>query len=356
METFYSILEEIIQKNEENIHTVGEFANKINVSAAQLSRIKKGKSSLSDETIDKICNFFEKDKEYSDSLRFRLKKIQENTYSETLKTKLEQVKNKSVSEISVDNYSNLLRRLSQKESLLMVDNRDFPVFLEGAKHLDKLTINAVKEGLSIAMFQPFGSRLNLIERRNVLEIESLKIEQPLKKRIEEIVRAYNYLIELANKVTDLYLSFRNSINKCIDEGVPILGQVVLYEGEYKSFKEIKKGSFKYTKGALPSMVASGISSKLFCAHFRDSVSFQTKIYEWVTTQEDELLFVERSNTTLEFDAVKTQFNPVFAYWKEEKRLPDDDEQIEKAYEEFGLKKLLGEEETISWRPFQLPPS
>ncbi len=342
METFSSILDEIIRENEPDIKNVGELANKIDISAASLSRIKSEKASLTDNVIKRIYAYFKNtDPSYAENIKARLDKIKSKAEMAGL----------SSGNSAVDSYAKLLKTLSQENSLLIVDNRDFPVSLERFPQLDELTVNAVNKGLNIAMFQPFGSRANLIKRRNILSEKSVNISHYLYSNVDEIINSYDYLIRLAGTVNNLYWNFKKAIKlKEKQTNEEALGQIVLYEAEYTLPKdESSSRDKKYEPlGALPSLVASGIMSKLFYAYFLDSTAYQTKIYEWVSAQNEELLFVERSNATLNFNAVKMQFNPIPAYWKKYEKLPIDDTELKEAYAEFGLEQLFKEKELIKW--------
>jgi hypothetical protein len=342
METFNSILEEIIQENEQDIKNVGDLASKINLSAASLSRIKSEKASLTDNVINRIYDYLKEiDVRYAENIKVRLDKIKSKAEMAGL----------SSGNSAVDSYAKLLTKLSQENSLLIVDNRDFPVSLERFPYLDELTVNAVIRGLSIAMFQPFGSRTNLIERRNLLSKKSVDISRDLYMNVDEIVNSYDYLIRLASTVNNLYWNFINAIKSKEEQtDKKALGQIVLYEAEYTLPKDesVKSNEEGEPQGAIPSLVASGIMSKLFYAYFLDSTAYQTKIYEWVSAQNEELLFVERSNATLNFNAVKMQFNPIPAYWKKYQKLPIYDTELKEAYSEFGVEQLFKEKELIKW--------
>jgi plasmid maintenance system antidote protein VapI len=327
METFSSILEEIIQKNEQEIKNVGDFANKIDISAASLSRIKSEKASLTDNVIKRIYDYFSgSDKEYADSLKERLEKIKSKADLSTILT----------GNSAIDEYAKLLKKMSREGNLLIVDYRDFPVSLARFPHIIDLTVEALQSGLCVALFQPFGSREALYKRHNLLGEKSSKLTKPNEyKNADKIVNSYDYLIRLAGEVSNLYGSMKNKLNS------EAKGQIVLYEAEYK---DAKKNS-----GALPSIVAGGINSKLYYAQFLDVSGYQTKIYSWISTTNEDFLFIERSNTTLNFNAVKMQYNPIYAYWEQEKKLPETEEELNEANKNFGLKALFDEEDSVKWK-------
>jgi hypothetical protein len=335
METFSSILEEIIQKNEHNIKNVGDFANKIEISAASLSRVKSDKAALTDNVIKKIFEYLATNNlEYANNIKERLEKVRPK----------QNMLEHSSGNVAIDSYAKLLKKLSQENSLLMVDNRDFPVSLDRYPYLDDLTVDAVNKGLNIAMFQPFGSRSNLIKRRNLLSEKSVSVAHDLYGNVDEIVNAYDYLIRLASRVNNLFWNFKNAIeSKEKATGQKALGEIVLYEAAYHITSDENA-----PLEALPSVVAGGIMSKLFYASFLDLTTYKTKIYEWVSAQNDELFFLERSNETLNFNAVKLQFSPIPPYWEKYKRLPKTEKQLVEAYTEFGLEELFQEKELVKW--------
>ncbi|HMS39207.1 MAG TPA: hypothetical protein PKE69_03200 [Pyrinomonadaceae bacterium] len=339
MEKFSSILEEIIQKYgeiETSVATVAAFAEKSGVSPAQLSRIKMNKTSLTDNVINKIYEYFSnKDKEYADNLKQRLAAIKKNS-SATVKTKtdFEETENSAT-----ESYSNLIKKLSQEGNLLMLEYRDFPVTFALSPKIMELSVNAIKSGLCVALFQPFGSREDLYERHNFLARRSSKIKDPnLFEIADRIVNSYDYLIRLAGKVNRLYKAIRDQLEP------QEKGQIVLYEAVYKYQKENKE-----ILGALPSIAAGGISSKMLYAEISGSEQNQTKVYEWTSIPNDNFLFMERGNTTINFNAVKMQFSPIPTYWEKYKKLPDTPTKLNEAYAEFGFLKLFGEEETVKWK-------
>jgi hypothetical protein len=144
------------------------------------------------------------------------------------------------------------------------------------------------------------------------------------------------------------LAVKTELDELSKKNIEIKGQIVLYEAWYKN-KENK------AFGALPTIIAAGIQSRLFYTKFLEAERYETKIYEWITAPRSNDYFIERSQKSLSVDAVKMQFNPIPAYWEQNrKRLPEDDEQLEEAYENFGLKKLFKEEEVVEWKIWSKP--
>ena len=235
----------------------------------------------------------------------------------------------------IEDIEDFFTKLSHKGSLLATDYRDLPqATLSGAyPGLIKTTIKAVKAGLCFAMFQPFGKRNFLYEKHQRLSEQAGGIENPdLYENANQFVESYFYLINLAGKVREFYWNVKKEI-KSEDKG-----QIVLYEAVYT----------ESPNNVIPTMVASGIQSRLFYANFPNLDKHQTKIYEWVSAANDKHFFIERSRVSLTPEAVKTQFNPIVAYWEKNTRLPETEKERKEAYKNFGIKELFGKEETVEW--------
>jgi transcriptional regulator with XRE-family HTH domain len=337
MESFDDILSEIIQKNEDSPKTVEAFAEKIDLSDAQLSRVKSGKSKLSDNVINKIYDYFAKsNKKYANELKERLEKIKSESKNKS-DINVELYPPKS---IAVQELEKLFQTLSQEGTLLIIDYRDFPISLTSFKELIEATVSAVKAGLNVCYCQSFGNRNSLVKKKNTISEKSLKTNISLIESADEIINAYDYLSRLAVKVNKIYCAVKERL---VDEEK---NRVVLYEASYSQNEK--------DSDAIPTIVACGISSRLFYADYKDTNNeSKTKIYEWISSQNDNHYFIERSNATLNFNAVKMQFNPMPAYWKKYGKLPKDNKELEKAYEEFGLGKIFeGESEPIKWKVWE----
>lgn len=339
MESFDTILSEIIQKYEDSPKTVEAFAKKIEISDAQLSRIKSGKSKLSDNVIDKIRGYFEtKDKEYADNLKKRLEKIRyESIKSSDISSEQYPQKN-----IAVEQLSKLFQTMAKEGSLLIIDYRDFPISLTSFPELIEATVDSIKAGLNVGYFQSFGSRKSLVKKKIIILEKSLKTNISLLGSAEEIANSYDYLSRLAVKVNQIYYAVKE---KLVDEEKK---RAILYEASYYQNEKEKD------LDAIPTIVACGIGSRLFYAHYKDNNNeAKTKIYEWISSQNDNHYFFERSNSTLNFNAVKMQFNPIPAYWEKYGKLPQNDTELKKAYDEFGLSKIFkGESEPVKWKVWE----
>ncbi|HEX8565077.1 MAG TPA: hypothetical protein VF648_05355 [Pyrinomonadaceae bacterium] len=331
MATFDTIWNEIfnkIQKNgEDALNTVAAQAEYIGISAAQISRIKSGKSSLTDNVIESIVKkVSEFDQEYAKTLTDKLKKVQFESIKENLGiTGRHEVVESLVDKYSIKKAEELFEKLSNSKSLLCVDYRDFPQATIGGSYpvLAERAGEAVKKGLRFALFQPFGTAESL---REMISKLNKQLEHP---KVMVTLKAYMYLYELTIKVRQVY-----SMMKEISKGG--LGQIVLYEAQIKE----------------PMITAIGLQSRLFLANYFEGNLHQKQIFEWVTAPNNEHFFIERSQLSLDLDAVGLQFHPIHKFWEENKTLPENIKENKKenirektelsdAYKSYALETLLG---------------
>jgi hypothetical protein len=353
MNSFAEIVDEFfriyIQKNgAEAPKTVAAQADFFGISAAQMSRLKAGKSGLTDHVLEKVLNKFKKHN-LGDKKKFEaeLKLVQASFVPEPIaKESLES--RYSLSE----GLENLFSKVASKNALLLVDYRDLPQVYPQGTHSDLVepVINAVKEGLNIALFNPFGSPKSLLEINAYLNKAFVDetggasfMEDPNRvKHVNDFFQSYGYLLSLTARIYSFYKAI------CEQLTLEERKQVVLYDAGYWSDR-----TKNFT--AIPTLTASGMQSRLFYAEYLESGSRQTKVFEWIVAagrSGDEHLFVERSNRSLSFNAVRMQFNPIPSYFSESGSLPDECT-IGAAYDKFGL-KLFGATEQIRWIPRALP--
>jgi len=336
MSSVAQILESAFEKARKSGEKIGKAtaaeAQYIGISPAHYSRIRNARVTLSSKLIDQIVEVFAAgDSEYAGKLKDELWAAR----GESAQKDGGFPQRPTTDKYSVENIATLFNKLSHRNSLLVVDYRDWPQAIDqGAyPHMADKASEAINAGLCFALCQPFGSAETLFEKHNKLA-EAIKEKQLHdKSQARSFLSAYSYLYDLAMRVREFYEQMR----KKTANG---LGQIVLYEADV----------------ANPVLTASGIQSRLFYADFYEDTRprHQTKIYEWVAVLGDEHAFVERSNLSLNIDAVKLQFNPIPAYWEtcEEKNLPKrlpSGSELDKAYEEFGTESLFGEKEEIRWK-------
>lgn len=345
MVTFETVLDEILDKlpktDKGKKITVAKFADETKINPTLLSRLKNSKAALSDEIIEKIIGYLAN----GSSLDKRsLGDERKDDFVIRISTLLEEAQaNLSTSNSGgVKEAEKLFEKIAQEKALLIVDYRDLPQAAAGGAfpNLGEKIVGAIKEGLCMAMFQPFGKKLSLSKKHVDLLGKIGKIADPaLFEHAKQLIGSYDYLVDLATKVEAFYLNVKKHLDESETE---VKGQVVLYEAAYRDGKD--------GWSVLPSMIAGGIQSRLFYANFLEGGQYKTKIFEWVTGNDDEHLFIERSKESLKWDAALPQFNPIPAYWRtHENRLPETDDELDEAYEKFGLQGLLAGKDSIDKR-------
>jgi hypothetical protein len=327
MSSFETIWNEIfdkIRKNGELIQqTVAAEADFVKISPAQISRIKSGKSKLTDHVIEVIVKkVSEIDQEYAKTLPDKFKRVQFESIKENLGLPAQ---NDAIDVLtgkySIERAAELFEKLSNPRSLLCVDYRDFPQATVGAAYpiLAKKAAEAVKKGLRFALFQPFGSAKSL---RNMIAKLNEDLTHP---KVMITMKAYLYLYELALRVEQVYKDMKAES----DGG---LGQIVLYEAQIER----------------PLITAIGLQSRLFLADYFEGDLHQRQIFEWVTAPNNEHFFIERSQLSLNIEAVRLQFHPIHKYWEEseDKSLPCGPA-LDKAYNDYQIEQLLGG--VVKWK-------
>jgi hypothetical protein len=309
----------------------------LGISAGHLSRIRNERVPLTDEVIAKITSAFaEGNKKYSEALREKLTRIKMLAHAR-VKTGVREKRLSSSSatstptKYSIENLDSLFERISSPGSLLAVDYRDLPQARKGGRYpkFGLKAAEAVKKGLSLALFQPFGSPETIFEKETLIE-ETLKKTNALDKpEGKAFLDACHYLLDLAVGVREFYRYVTDEANR----GGGGEGSIVLYEAV-----RIHNGKEEIS----PSLAACGIQSRLFYAEYSDSIRSYKEVYEWVVAHPDEDCFIQRDNLSINLAAVRTQFSPILTYWENNKGKLPVGEQVDKAYEEFSY-PFLGKE-------------
>lgn len=337
MATFETVLDEILDKfpklDKGKRITVAKFAEKAGINPTLLSRLKNNKATLTDEVKGKILACL------GDGSSLDQKSLADerrDDFIDRITSSLQEVQillNTSKKSGVID-AEKLFEKLAQEKALLIIDYRDLPQAASGGAYPDmgEKLIDAVENGLCLALFQPFGQKLSLSKKYLELYEKIHKIsERRLLDHAQGQIATYNYLFNLAIKVEAFYLD----ILEKLAERSEVKGQVVLYEAAYRDGNDW---------GVIPSVVAAGIQSRLFYASFLEEGQHKTRVCEWVAGSNDEHFFIERSEKSVPWDIVLSQFNPIPAYWKaKENRLPKNETELGAAYEEFGLQRLLAGE-------------
>lgn len=303
-------------------------AELLRISTTHYSRLKNGRVPLTDRFIDRVVELFaEGDETYA-------RKLEEDLRAARGASARREVAAAAPPARGLDKYAvesaagGLFDKLCNDKSMLVVCYRDLPQAVERGAYpaMARKAREALSCGLRMALCQPFGSAESLLKKQK--EVAGLIDEFGLHDRPQALSfsKAYLYLYELATSVRRFY-------EKMLEEGGPGKGQVVLYEADVEN----------------PQLVACGIQTRLFFTDYPEGARRWTKLYEWVAVAGEEHFFVERSERSLDIDAVKLQFNPIPAFWDKYERLPEK-EDMEEAYAEFGLESLFGKNEgEVRWK-------
>jgi hypothetical protein len=323
--------------------STAEEADFLGISPGHLSRIRNERVPLTDDVIDKIVFAFTKgDRKRSDLLRERLTQAKMVTHSR-IKVAAGDKRLATLpslfSEYSVQQVGTLFQRLSVPNSLLAVDYRDLPQARKKGRYpkFALAAAEAIKKGLSFALFQPFGSAEKILEKEAFFR-ESF----PAQPNARPFLDACHYLFDLATGVREVYEFIKFEAER---DG-RCEGSIVLYEAvRLQDGKEVPL-----------SLAACGIQSRLFYADYSDSLRHYREVYEWVVTHPDSDCFVQREEASINLAAVKTQFSPIIEYWEKDKTKLPVGKQVAEAYADF-FDPLFGKEARLEtkWRDWPRKP-
>ena len=200
---------------------------------------------------------------------------------------------------SIQQAKNLFEQLSQEGALLCVEYRDLPRTNAGSQYepLAKLAGLALANGLCFAMFQPFGSDDLQNDRSKILPASVCR-----------------YRADIAEQVRDIHLQMLAHAQRAQTEqtGSPqrdLTNRLVLYE-QTKDHADL-----------------AGFQSRLFYAVIPENeYEDKRQIWEWISQEGGEDLFVLRSNLTL--PVIYQQFFEVTAYWHHKKILPISEQELQ----------------------------
>ncbi len=319
-------LAEILDREFSNARAEGEDINRsvlaearfLGISGPYLSRLRNQKVPLTREIAEKIVESF---KEFADpaSLSIELEPLVGLRSSAPKVARTERLDSK----YSMAQATKLFINLSAPGNILCVDYRDRPQATKDGPYPELATRanEAVKSGLSFAMFQGFGS----VESINAL-INNLAIDRNIKNEWATAALEFaNYLKKLAEEVRSVY--------KMMAAGTSgHEGQIVLYEADR----------------AHPITTATGFQSRIFWTKYFDGEKHQKQLFEWVTCPNNEHFFVERSQQVLDYEAVRFQFHPIPEYWEDTGRLPTKKGDLDKAYAKYKMAALFPER-FLKWK-------
>lgn len=344
LETIAGILDECFAKARGTGTVIGtttaEEAKFLDMSAGHLSRIRNERVPLTDEVIAKIVLAFTKgDKKRSEALKGKLTRLKMVAHANAATAAREKKFSPmaDIGEYSIENLVSFFDNISSTGNLLAVDYRDLPQAKPGGRY-EKFalnTIEGVKRGLSLALFQPFGTAEKILEKEKLLEGKALTVPDA-----RMFLDACHYLFDLAMGVRAFYENVTQELEKETEKGGEIKGSIVLYEAVRGSDDEMG-----------PSLAACGIQSRLFYADYTDSIRHR-EVYEWVVAYPDNDRFIRRGELSINLAAMRTQFSPILNYWEKYTKLPVG-EDVENAYKEF-ITPLLDKEAKgeTRWREYR----
>ena len=294
----------------ESVQNISGQAKFLGMSPGHLSRIRNGKTWLTDEMIRRIAARFAKDdSEYEKSLQadlVRARSISAPSAASGLKSTIKQID--IPADISVEAVKHLFVRVSGPNSLVCADYRDLPQTASTGPYpyLADHAAAAIAAGCCFAMFQAFGT----------LE-EQLKGLNNAREKGEVLV-GRDYLIKLAAEVRKVYKEIAEKAATLAANREGIRGQIVLYE----------------SKKLLP-IEAGGIQSRLLYADYTDQQTrkHETEAHQWVVGVGNNHYFIERDNRSIDILAVEQQFRPITAFWTKNRRLPETARQLAQAYKD-----------------------
>lgn len=304
------------------VRTILQQSKFLGVSSGFLSQLRNGKAKLSPEVIEKIASAVS-------STGVAAKDDVKNELSSARETEIENRAGQSTApaEDLFTSVEKFFSRVSNRDSLVCVDYRDFPQTTKDGPYpiLATAAARAVAHGCSFAMFQPFGTVEELDEKL----IKAVRRGHP---------EGYTYLHGLARKVREVYKEIKAEAEALLTaDGRKEECRIVLYEAK-----------------AAPTIAACGISSRMLYASYVEGnpVRRHERVYQWVAGEGDRDHFIERDKSSVGLGAVvgvgaiTQQFNPITLCWSAEKGLPRTNDELKR---EFGRCKL---DEELVWKVWE----
>jgi transcriptional regulator with XRE-family HTH domain len=305
------IFSEILQKNGlEAPKTTAALAEVIGVSAAQLSRIKNGRSSFGYEVMRKVnkkIDELEKDEELRKIWKTKLKEAQSESSKTPSKTLITDT---SAATESLEAFDKFFQTSEDEKRIVCCSYRDIPQSTAKGRYPEYIEKSAaqIRKGLACASFQFFGP-LDQIEA---------KLKTALKNKDTESFNAWSYIYRLASGVYEGFNKTREAVLKDSNNK----GQAILYEAS-----------------TVPSLINCNAHSRLFYSE-KCSGANRIRIVQLVLGQDKEH-FIECSSEPAFQSVVAEQFYPILDYWRDNKgRLPVENGEIE---------KFCSDKEESSWR-------
>lgn len=297
--------------------SLAQEAKFLGISAGHLSQLKNSKAKLSNDVIDKVATALSRT-----GIIAKEELVKELHRSREANIETKTIPSRPV-EILFEEVGEFFAKVSNIESLVCVDYRDFPQTDKDGPYpeLAQEAADAIASGCAFAMFQPFGS----VEEQQKKLIEAIEKGLPLEGR--------TYLLQLAKRVRKVYREIKASAEKrAKEEGKEDKEcQIVLYEAD----------------DVLP-LAGCGISSRMLYGTYMEEESPRRyeRTYQWVAGIGDKDYFIERNKTSVSLEAIAQQFEPVHSYWMRKKKLPRNNQDLKKAFKEYGI------DDSLKWK---IPP-
>jgi transcriptional regulator with XRE-family HTH domain len=293
---------EVIKENQEPPKNIFEEAKSIGISAAQLSRIKNGKSSLTNKVINLIAEKYGNDEQSR----------------QRIKEKLAGARVRDSAKISVSN-ENSVEEFHQKffqtdpelTRLICFSYREMPESINKGKHPEYIEKGSVEvknaENFSCALFQFFGPK----ERIKDKILEAYEAED------KDARKAWEYIYEIADAIHEVFGRVKAQMGN-------IPGRVVLYESL-----------------EVPLLKDCSLHSRLmYSEELVGKDSKNIRIVQLLTGNDTRQHFVECTTESGFQIAVAAQFYPILDCWRaSEGRLPKTENEV---------KEVLGKNIKCRW--------
>ncbi len=279
-------------KAQNKTETVVAEASALGISVGTLSQLRNGKP-ITSRVIEKIAN-----KIAGDDMARR----------EEVRAELEQARESSSAHASTNNsleaFHKFLETPAGHKRLICISYRDVPETREKGNYpgyIDR-SVEVIKNGLTIAMFQPFGP-LKAIKKKTKEAIDE----------DEESRHRWNYILGLAEGVHEVF----EKTKAAVEAGGECKGQVVLYEAL-----------------RVPSLAVLTVYSRVFYSHqiWGEEKSNKVRVVQLIKGKDEEY-FIEFNEDTAFQAAVAAQFYPVLQYWRDKGSLPTTQEKLKACYGE-----------------------
>ena len=296
-----------LMKNKERSKFLG-------ISEAQLSRICNGKSSLTDAKVLRFVTALRQNADDRDSLAGDLhlaaKSIVREQNFDSRRALSEPEISSLYREGSLENVSELFRRIGRPRGFLAVEYRDLPRSSSNAKHTSyaKELGKAIAKGLHFAMFQPFGSGFISTDGREHHTWEVRAYLETLSKSVRDVRDAIlGYALDAVGEdsIDNMKLSRQ--------EREEVSSRIVLYERPIR----------------VP-FTGSGIQSRMFYVEIPTEGRTEHEVWEWIAGAKRDF-FVQRDLAeSIRRDAAFEQFFPVTQFWREHAKLPATNRELSEA--------------------------